>query len=290
MLDVVPELADPRVRYHRHPENLGVMHAVAAGLRELRGEFFAHMDDDDEWASDFLSEQVRLLEAHPSAALSFCDHWVMSEDGSLDEPSTVSNSAHWGRLALSPGLHEPAYEIAFRGSIPIASAAVVRRTTLDLSDVPAELSFAWDLWLAYLATRTGRGVVYNPTRLSRKRRHAAQLMSAVAPTSNLTDLVIVYERLWSEPSFAVNREQLTDRLSEASANWSVALMRDGQHAAALNAAQRSIAVKVTLRGCIALAASRLPSSWSTRAAQTASAGFARWRRLTQASLLGRGSY
>jgi hypothetical protein len=172
----------------------------------------------------------------------------------------------------------------------MASAAVVRRSALDLGDVPREMRFAWDLWVSYLATRAGAGVVYEPRRLSRKRRHARQMMSAVAPTSNLADLVVVCERLWREPTFAVDRAALRSRLADANANLSVALLRDGEPARARSAARRSLQVRRSPRGFAALGAAWLPPALSGAVARLASALVARWRRLTRASLLGRGSY
>jgi glycosyltransferase involved in cell wall biosynthesis len=286
----VPELADPRVRYHHNTENQGVMAAVAGGLRKLTGEYIAHMDDDDEWDPRFLAAHVALLDENPSASVSFCDHWVMSEDGTLEDHATVENSRHWGRLALAPGLHEPAYEVAFRGSIPMASAALVRRSALDLQDMPPQLRFAWDLWVSYMAVRGGAGAVYEPRRLARKRRHARQMMSAVAPTANLADLVLIYERMLQEPTFAVDRERLAAKLSDAAANHAIALLRDGDPAAARVASRRGLRVRRTPRAAAAVAAAAMPAALSGALARGASSALARRRRLTRASLLGRGSY
>lgn len=289
-MDELPELADPRVRYHHHSENLGVMHAVAHGMRATQGEYIAHMDDDDEWEPEFLANQTRLLDEHPSAGIAFCDHWIVAEDGAIDERSTEHNSRHWGRLDLRPGLHEPGYEIAFDGTIPMASAAMLRRSALDLDDAPSELRFAWDLWLSYLATRGGHGVVYEPRRLSRKRRHAAQMGSPVASIANLTDLVIAYERIWSEPRFAVDREQLARRLAAASANWSIALLREGDASRASRAARRSVEVRRTPRGIAAVGLTSLPAPASRSIARASSAALSRWRRWTQAAHVGQGSH
>jgi glycosyltransferase involved in cell wall biosynthesis len=286
----VPELADPRVRYHRHPENLGVLHAVQLGMRATAGEYIAHMDDDDEWDPGFLSNQVRLLDENPTAAIAFCDHWVIDDQGGIDERSTEENSRHWGRLALSGGLIEPAYSVTFNGTIPLASAAVIRRSAVDLDDFPEELHHAYDIWISYLATRGGAGVVYEPRRLVRERRHGAQIGSAVASTPMLGDLTLAYERFWAQPTFAVDRELLSRRLASASANWAVALLRDGEFQRAQTAARRSMEIRYSLRGAAALTVASLPPSLSRTLARTTSAALARWRRVTQAALVGQGSH
>jgi glycosyltransferase involved in cell wall biosynthesis len=286
----VPELEDPRVRYHHHPENLGVLQAVGLGLKAVEGEYVAHLDDDDEWSPEFLANQARLLDENPSAAIAFCDHWVMNEDGSINNESTEANSRHWRRTGLRAGLHEPAYELTFNGTIPLASAAMLRRSALALDDIPPELHHAYDIWISYLATRSGAGVVYEPRRLVRERRHAQQIGSPVASTPMLGDLALFYERVWHEPSFAVDRDVLAERLAETKANWAIALLRDGDYKRAREAARRSTEVKRSLRGGAAVGAAALPPRASRLLARSASDGLGRWRRLTQGGIVGQGSY
>jgi glycosyltransferase involved in cell wall biosynthesis len=290
MEELVPELGDPRVRYHYHPENLGVLHAVGHGMRATQGEYIAHMDDDDEWSPEFLETLVGLLDANESAGIAFCDHWVIDEQGAIDGPSTDSNSRHWGRLDLQAGLHEPAYSITFNGTIPLASCALIRRAALDLADFPAELHHAYDIWISYLATRHGNGVVFEPRRLARERRHAGQIGSAVASTRMLGDLTLTYERLWAEPTFDLDRCVLARSLARASANWAVALLRDAEFNRARKAAWRSMKVKPSVRGTAAVAITSLPRFISQLLAHTVSAILLRWRRLSQASLVGQGSH
>lgn len=55
---VVTGYDDARVRYLRQPENRGVSAARNRGLREVRGEFIAFLDSDDEWLPDKLARQV----------------------------------------------------------------------------------------------------------------------------------------------------------------------------------------------------------------------------------------
>ncbi len=250
----------------------------------------AHMDDDDEWEPTFLANQVALLDRHPDATIAFSDHWVIDGGGAIDEPSTTENSRHWGRLALAPGLHQPAYAIVFNGTIALASAAVIRRSAIDLDDFPPSLHHAYDIWLSYLATRDGQGVVYEPRRLVRERRHGAQIGSAVASTAMLGDITLAYERFWSEPSFAVDRRLLARRLATAAANWSVALLRDGRSEEARRAARRSLRVRASARGGAALMLSSLPATPAGGIARALSTLTARWRRVTQATLVGQGSH
>ena len=65
-------VTDPRVRVLRldHPHGAGG--ARNAGLRELRNEWIAFQDSDDEWHPDKLEKQMAAAAANPRAGFVFC--------------------------------------------------------------------------------------------------------------------------------------------------------------------------------------------------------------------------
>ena len=60
---------DPRIRFIRLPENIGLTRSLNVGLREARGEFVARQDADDLSAPERLEKQVAFLEAHAEVAV-----------------------------------------------------------------------------------------------------------------------------------------------------------------------------------------------------------------------------
>ena len=50
--------------------NQGLVRAVDRGLAEVRGDYVALLDADDEWPADRLRRQVEHLEAHPRSGSS----------------------------------------------------------------------------------------------------------------------------------------------------------------------------------------------------------------------------
>ena len=56
---VIAAFADPRIRVIRHETALGVSAARNHGATEARGHWLAFIDDDDLWAPDKLSRQLR---------------------------------------------------------------------------------------------------------------------------------------------------------------------------------------------------------------------------------------
>lgn len=60
---------DPRIRYVRQPENLGVKRNFQFVLNEARCEYFLWAAHDDRWAPNYLTEMVQTLDARPDAFL-----------------------------------------------------------------------------------------------------------------------------------------------------------------------------------------------------------------------------
>ncbi len=68
---VQPYLADPRLTYHRLPENRGVGAALNTALDLARAPFIAYLPSDDVYYADHLASLVDCLAATPSAVLAF---------------------------------------------------------------------------------------------------------------------------------------------------------------------------------------------------------------------------
>lgn len=60
--EVVSSLGEPRLKYLRHEENLGVANARNSAIRIASGAYLAFLDDDDEWLPGKLECQLAVLE------------------------------------------------------------------------------------------------------------------------------------------------------------------------------------------------------------------------------------
>lgn len=59
-----------RIRYWRHPQNLGSVRNWLHALQAARGDFIAHLDGDDFWTDpDKLHKQFSILQQHPQCSL-----------------------------------------------------------------------------------------------------------------------------------------------------------------------------------------------------------------------------
>ncbi len=69
--EVVAELMqkDSRVRYHRHPENIGLFNNFNYGLQKVEPPFFSLLSDDDVLVPTFYEETIKAFRQYPEAML-----------------------------------------------------------------------------------------------------------------------------------------------------------------------------------------------------------------------------
>jgi glycosyltransferase involved in cell wall biosynthesis len=82
---------DPRVRYYRQPENIGIIPNFNFVKSLASGRFFMWAAADDVWQHQFLERAVRLLEENAGAVGAFAPFSFMDQNGNLEgQPLHVS--------------------------------------------------------------------------------------------------------------------------------------------------------------------------------------------------------
>ncbi len=169
---IVGDFQDSRITLRRNVNNLGVTLNFVEALKEAQGKYIACLNDDDLWNQDFLEKLIPPLEENPDLALAFCDHYIMDAEGEINYPETERITQYCHRDRLKQGVYKPFCKLGLiDNSVPISSAAVLRKDVDDLTNIPAEVETGWDLYLNYLCCRSGRGAYFTPERLVRYRVH-----------------------------------------------------------------------------------------------------------------------
>jgi len=81
--EIAPEYAarDPRIRYHRNPQNVGAARNFNLAFGLTSGRYFKWVAHDDLLHRDFLQRCVEALDRDPGAVLAFTRSRIIDEDG-----------------------------------------------------------------------------------------------------------------------------------------------------------------------------------------------------------------
>jgi len=142
--DGTPELmsqyTDNRIKYIRHPENIGKSNNMRSGFDAATSEYFIKFDDDDKLTPNFLTRTAAILDKDSSIDFVGTDHWVIDINNIRDKAKTQENSRRWGRANLQAGVVDNLLEVVFVNQSFQIGATLFRRSTLQ------ELGFMQPNW------------------------------------------------------------------------------------------------------------------------------------------------
>ncbi|MGD2183821.1 glycosyltransferase family 2 protein [Lusitaniella coriacea] len=79
--EYVRSLKDPRIVYHRNPQNLGHSPSVNEGVRIASGEWIKFLDDDDYLAPNCIEVMSKVISQHPQAAICSAQAFQIDPEG-----------------------------------------------------------------------------------------------------------------------------------------------------------------------------------------------------------------
>ncbi|HYW18248.1 MAG TPA: glycosyltransferase family 2 protein [Nodularia sp. (in: cyanobacteria)] len=133
--DSTPELmsqyTDERIKYIRHPQNIGKSNNMRSGFDAAQGEYFIKFDDDDRLTTHFLAQTVAVLDQDSSIDFVGTDHWIIDIENIRNESKTQENSRRWGRANLKAGIVDNLLEVVFINQSFQIGATLFRRQTLQ---------------------------------------------------------------------------------------------------------------------------------------------------------------
>ncbi|MCF2149587.1 glycosyltransferase family 2 protein [Desmonostoc muscorum LEGE 12446] len=173
--ELMSEYTDHRIKYIRHPQNIGKSNNMRSGFDAARGEYFIKFDDDDRLTPDFLASTAAILDQDSSIDFVGTDHWIIDINNNRDDSKTQENSDCWGRNNLSAGVVDNLLEVVFINQSFQIGATLFRRQTLqELGFVLPNMQNCEDNDLFVRLALAGKKGYYLPELLMEYRYHAEQ--------------------------------------------------------------------------------------------------------------------
>ncbi|NJO70903.1 MAG: glycosyltransferase, partial [Oscillatoriales cyanobacterium RM1_1_9] len=173
--DLMAAYSDPRIRYLRHPQNIGKSNNMRSGFEAATGKYFMKFDDDDRLVPEFLARTSGILDQHPAVDFVGTDHWIIDSHNDRDPLATTQNSQRWGRSSLPPGLVKNLLAITFvRQSFQIGATLFRRAVLAEMGYMRPNIQNCEDNDLLVRLALAGKQAYYLPERLMEYRVHAEQ--------------------------------------------------------------------------------------------------------------------
>lgn len=142
--DVVSSFNDDRIQFVELFENVGGAQARNIGVERAKGEYIAFLDDDDEWYSTKLSEQLEVFQNNADIAIVSCNYHIV-KDEKIIGTSNLKNKIN---------INEMLYE----NSCGSFSFCMTRKEYVNECRIDTRLKACqdWDLWLKILLSNKGK--------------------------------------------------------------------------------------------------------------------------------------
>ncbi len=175
---VVAEFPSLHGRIYRNSITLTQTQNIALGISRTAGKYVAILCDDDLWCPEFLATMVAALEQRPDCVLAFANLELIDSAGTVLPSATEKCISYHGIHLLEGGYYKPFEHLAtLYRSIAVFSGCVFRRSEVDLSGVPSDLATVSDIYIGFLAARSGGAAYYCADRLFQVRYHPGTLTS-----------------------------------------------------------------------------------------------------------------
>lgn len=138
--NLMSQYTDNRIKYIRHPQNIGKSNNMRSGFDAAIGEYFIKFDDDDKLTPQFLERTVAVFEKDSSIDFVGTDHWIIDINNERNEAKTKNNSRFWGRENLAEGIVANLLEVVFVHQSFQIGATLFRRRVLE------EINFMQPNW------------------------------------------------------------------------------------------------------------------------------------------------
>lgn len=193
--EMIKQWQNPRLRYLRHPENIGRSRNMRSGFHAATGEYFLKFDDDDALTPEFLAKTVSVLDNYGNVDFVCTNHWVIDQDSRRIPEATEANAAKWGKDKLKMGIIPDLIEQTFeRQSLQVGSTLFRLACLKEVNYLRPEADGCEDFDLLVRLAIAAKVGYYIPELLMEYRFHGAQ-------TSLKQDIHFLSAKSWCIDSY-----------------------------------------------------------------------------------------
>lgn len=135
--EILSDYDDSRIKYIKHQINRGAPAARNTGIENAKGEFFALLDDDDEWFPQKLEKQIEVFDSMgKNVGMVYSGYEIASNEGKIVKE-------------LFPGLKGDLFNVLLKSNIIGSPTNLIKRECFEKIHCDETLKSCqdWDLWL-----------------------------------------------------------------------------------------------------------------------------------------------
>lgn len=135
---------DSRVFYHRHPENIGMMHNYKFAFSKINTLYFSFLSDDDFLLPWFYETAMEGFKRYSDIAFSACEVLIVNEQGELVISDPISTWKKEGYYSMPEGILEMVGKD--RSKFPVPTTVLFQsKLVLEINpDWSEEIQLWWD--------------------------------------------------------------------------------------------------------------------------------------------------
>ena len=169
--EVVRSFDDPRLKYVKHPENIGGINNINSAIKMSTGDYIVLFHDDDLMKPEMLGTEYDYLEKHPEAGCVSCLTTNFTEDGRTEDMRATYDGEYM--MYTGHGLFDAYFD---KGPNTVCPSIMYRREMLHSNGFifDPKVGPCCDIKLLFDIERSGCGVLSLNKCLMLTRRHEAQ--------------------------------------------------------------------------------------------------------------------
>ncbi|UXE61690.1 MAG: glycosyltransferase family 2 protein [Woronichinia naegeliana WA131] len=224
--ELIQKWTDPRLRYLRHPKNIGRSRNMRSGFEIAKGDYFIKFDDDDALTSDFLRKTVSILEKFPQVDFVCTNHWVINADNQRMLEATQENCIKWGKDQLKEGIIADLLEETFlKQSLQIGSTLFRRSCLQAVNFMRADLTMCEDYDVLIRLALQGAVGYFLPEYLMEYRFHTGQ--SSLAQSLTFLEAKLICLESYTFPLPYLEQHRLK-KIAETQEDLALRLLESGE--------------------------------------------------------------